>query len=296
MVEYFKFNGLEYGAGTKIKYLPKNGGGETTGIVIRFEEFLSRTEVVIADSVEDYLNYRYESVDIKVFEKFVVKGILGVDNSIDFRTLASEEGVEKTRKQWKEEIDKKRETDAAKQRQSFEAVKKSLMPPKPKFSRLFLTYLIISTIILLILPSLGPGGAYQEEIDAAFELIFMLDIIPLVLYYVFSYRVKLAEYNLAQTNFTEYLRRKVAEYNATLKENQEKLDSLSKEYEAAMASQKLTAPWATRYSTSPCPYCGHYKVRYAKWEDKRASVAFWGAASSKLGTNYKCEHCGRMWA
>ena len=70
---------------------------------------------------------------------------------------------------------------------------------------------------------------------------------------------------------------------------------IQKEYEEAVASQKNSAPWAIRYSTSPCPYCGHYKVRSAKWEDKSLSVAFWGIASAKLGTNYKCEHCNHMW-
>jgi predicted RNA-binding Zn-ribbon protein involved in translation (DUF1610 family) len=67
------------------------------------------------------------------------------------------------------------------------------------------------------------------------------------------------------------------------------------EYEAAVKSQQATEPWAKRYSTSPCPYCGHYKVRNAKWEDKSLSIAFWGVASSTIGKNYKCEHCNRMW-
>lgn len=70
---------------------------------------------------------------------------------------------------------------------------------------------------------------------------------------------------------------------------------IREEYNEAVRSQQATEPWAIRYSTSPCPYCGHYKVRYAKWEDKRDHVLFWGATSEKLGTNYKCENCERMW-
>lgn len=70
---------------------------------------------------------------------------------------------------------------------------------------------------------------------------------------------------------------------------------IERERLAAIASQRSSEPWAIRYSTSPCPYCGHYKVRYAKWEDKSMSVAFWGIASQKLGANFKCEHCTRMW-
>lgn len=70
---------------------------------------------------------------------------------------------------------------------------------------------------------------------------------------------------------------------------------IERERIAAINSHNATEPWAVKYSTSPCPYCGHYKVRYAKWEDKSMSIAFWGIASSKIGTNYKCEHCNRMW-
>lgn len=70
---------------------------------------------------------------------------------------------------------------------------------------------------------------------------------------------------------------------------------LENERQQAIHSQEYGAQWDTKYFTDPCPYCGHYKVRYAKWDDKRLSVAFWGGASSKIGTRYKCEHCGRMW-
>lgn len=72
--------------------------------------------------------------------------------------------------------------------------------------------------------------------------------------------------------------------------------ALENERQQAINSQKYGAHWDTKYFTDPCPYCGHYKVRFAKWEDKRMSIAFWGAASSKIGTKYKCEHCSRMWS
>lgn len=79
------------------------------------------------------------------------------------------------------------------------------------------------------------------------------------------------------------------------RERQQELLQIEREREQAIESQNQTTPWAKKYMTSPCPYCGHYKVRWAKWEDKQMSVAFWGGASSKIGTNYKCEHCGKMW-
>ena len=55
------------------------------------------------------------------------------------------------------------------------------------------------------------------------------------------------------------------------------------------------APWETRYFKHPCPYCGSYKVRYTKWDDKALSTAFWGAFSYKLHCNYKCDNCKKMW-
>lgn len=70
---------------------------------------------------------------------------------------------------------------------------------------------------------------------------------------------------------------------------------LEKERQDAIESQNGGPAWRIRYMTDPCPYCGHYKVRYAKWEDKRMSVAFWGMASSKISKDFKCENCKKMW-
>ena len=57
------------------------------------------------------------------------------------------------------------------------------------------------------------------------------------------------------------------------------------------------APWETTYYSFPCPYCGKNMVRPAKWDDKRLSIAFWGALlSPKTGTRYKCDNCKKMWS
>lgn len=73
----------------------------------------------------------------------------------------------------------------------------------------------------------------------------------------------------------------------------EKRTQLEAEKEEARLSQKNGAPWE-RYYTHPCPYCGHYKVRAANWDDKRMSVAFWGVHSQKMGCKYKCDNCTRI--
>ena len=68
------------------------------------------------------------------------------------------------------------------------------------------------------------------------------------------------------------------------------------EKDRAFHSQRPdAAPWETKYSTHPCPNCGHYTVRATEWEDIQLSVAFWGVASDKIGKAYKCEKCGKMW-
>lgn len=66
-----------------------------------------------------------------------------------------------------------------------------------------------------------------------------------------------------------------------------------REYEESVRSIK--APWDTTYYSSPCPFCGEYKVRANKWDDMKNSVAFWGFFSSKLHDRYKCDACGTSW-
>ena len=79
------------------------------------------------------------------------------------------------------------------------------------------------------------------------------------------------------------------------KRRAEEASQIEAERQRAIASQESSSPWEVRYAVEPCPYCGHYKVRSAKWEDKQLSVAFWGVASSAIGKEYKCEHCKKMW-
>ncbi len=111
----------------------------------------------------------------------------------------------------------------------------------------------------------------------------------------------LDNFKLARSDFDRYKRKILTEQDAAaraktpeaIQERKQKM--LENEYQQAVASQQASEPWTVRYSTHPCPYCGHYKVRYAKWEDKQMSVAFWGMASSAIDKHYKCEWCKKMW-
>ena len=193
-----------------------------------------------------------------------------------------------------------------------------IKPVKPKFSNGILIYTVIALVIWIILITMQFSAdkngfdwnhdgvvdykdryAYSDRtIEEDMRLIFLG--VPLGIFFpTYMYGVyflcKLHDYNLAQNNYPEYVRRETARLERQIKIMETEEAEIKAEYQAALRSQNSTEPWAVRYSTSPCPYCGHYKVRNAKWEDKSMSVAFWGIASSKIGTNYKCEHCKRMW-
>lgn len=199
------------------------------------------------------------------------------------------------------------------------------MPPKPEFSKGIKIYTIIALCFWFLMFCVGFSAGdttidynhdgvvdYKDKFirngdDVDEQMTFLFVGLPLVIFsptlgFGLRYLIQLYDYRLAQTNYPKYLERqiKLAERQLAIakeRELEKRLEQIDidAEYQAAIQSQNATEPWAVRYSTSPCPHCGHYKVRYAKWEDKSLSVAFWGVASSKLGTNYKCEHCKRMW-
>ena len=88
----------------------------------------------------------------------------------------------------------------------------------------------------------------------------------------------------------------VNEANGTnAKKREKEAEEIAKEREFATQTSSATAAWDKKYFPHPCSHCGHYKVRYANYDDKRFSIAFWGGASDKMGKRYKCEYCGQMW-
>lgn len=47
--------------------------------------------------------------------------------------------------------------------------------------------------------------------------------------------------------------------------------------------------------TCRCPKCNSDRVYFMTYDDKRSSIAFWGAASSKIGKCFHCDDCGYEW-
>lgn len=165
------------------------------------------------------------------------------------------------------------------------------MPSKPKIGKGIIIYTVILFVFILWLVSIGGLGVFLEAEVGSGIIVLSSPII----FYAIAYIAVLNNYKLAQTDYPKYVMKVKANKARQEAEKARKKATLEAEYNAAVLSQKRSEPWAVRYSTSPCPHCGHYKVRHAKWEDKSMSVAFWGMASSTIGKNYKCEHCGRMW-
>ena len=79
-----------------------------------------------------------------------------------------------------------------------------------------------------------------------------------------------------------------------IKEKVSPSPTIEEEKKQAEINAASGAPWGKKYFTYPCPYCGHYRVRYATWDDKKMSVAFWGVWSNKVGKAFKCDHCNRV--
>ncbi|MCI6647233.1 MAG: hypothetical protein MSH16_06265 [Oscillospiraceae bacterium] len=100
----------------------------------------------------------------------------------------------------------------------------------------------------------------------------------------------------AKCSLDKSMEKQEQELAAFRKEMEEKeKQEIEAERIAAFRSQKDTTPWAVRYMTSSCPYCGHYKVRFETWDDKKMDVSFWGIASTELGKSYICDHCKKTW-
>ena len=105
-----------------------------------------------------------------------------------------------------------------------------------------------------------------------------------------------SEYEEAKNSPELYKQKQIEKAKREQERAVQKAQELQAEKEAAELSQSNTAPWEKKYYTYPCPYCGHYKVRYANWDDKKMSVAINGYRhSTKVHKKYICDNCKHMW-
>ena len=101
MIEYFVYNGQKYGIRTKIKYLTKYGT-EKTGTVLHFEEDYLGAKIFIGNSIEDLKKQNCDEINLKEFEKFAIKEILGIDTSINSKDLETRDSLSDVLNQQKE--------------------------------------------------------------------------------------------------------------------------------------------------------------------------------------------------
>lgn len=83
-----------------------------------------------------------------------------------------------------------------------------------------------------------------------------------------QYNREMEKYNLALTNFEKYQKETVRE----------------QEYRARIESMK-----------PKCPACGSTDIQKITTMDRAVSISVVGAASGKIGKQYKCRRCKHMW-
>lgn len=83
-----------------------------------------------------------------------------------------------------------------------------------------------------------------------------------------QYNKEMEKYNLALTDFEKYQQKTVQE----------------EEYKAIIESMK-----------PKCPACGSTSILKITAMDRIASISVFGAASGKIGKQYKCRKCKHMW-
>lgn len=116
-------------------------------------------------------------------------------------------------------------------------------------------------------------------------------IIVLVIFGLFSV-LEWGQYSYDKKNPFQYYKRMEEEINNAKEYDKKRAEEIR--MEKYLAENKSKESW-NPYIAKPCPNCGRYKVRYANWDDKRMSVAFWGAHSQKIGKRYICDNCKNMW-
>ncbi|MBR5497410.1 MAG: hypothetical protein IKV76_05460 [Clostridia bacterium] len=142
---------------------------------------------------------------------------------------------------------------------------------------------IIFAITLIF--SIISKAADADELEMISTIILFTIVLGYILFLLLMGFIPLCNKNKLKLTWSKFIEENKKEAKR-IKEVNELMEILNKQQ---------SDPNEVRYGTNACPYCGHYMVRFAEWEDKQMSVAFWGGASDKIGKKYKCDHCKKMW-
>ena len=139
-------------------------------------------------------------------------------------------------------------------------------PEKPVFSKGFLIYEIVATILFILMFGSNPPALILE--------IFCFILLPAI-FYLKSYFSRLEDFNLSEQNPEAYQQKKMKEQKDALANAE------------AERIRQMNAP--------KCPHCNSTNIERLTTMDRGISVAAFGLASGKIGKQYKCKNCKHMW-
>ena len=143
---------------------------------------------------------------------------------------------------------------------------KYAMPEKPKFSKGFLIYSVIATVLFILMFNSNPPALILE--------IFCFVILPAIIYLSYYFK-RVNDYDLAKNNPDAYQKK------------------LADEAKAAMAQAE--AERIRKQNAPKCPHCNSTNIERLTSIDRGISVVAFGLASGKIGKQYKCKNCKHMW-
>lgn len=143
---------------------------------------------------------------------------------------------------------------------------KIAMPNKPIFSKGFLIYEIVATVLSILIFNSNPPVLILE--------IFCFVVLPAIIYLPIYFK-SVNNYNLANTN--------PEAYHQKLKD------------EAKAAHARAEAERLKQKNAPKCPMCNSTNIERITTMDRSVSIAMVGLASGKIGKQYKCKNCKHMW-
>ena len=139
-------------------------------------------------------------------------------------------------------------------------------PEKPTFSKGFVIYEIVATILFILMFGSNPPALILE--------IICFILLPAI-FYLKSYFSRLEDFNLSEQNPEAYQQKKMKEQKAALANAE------------AERIRQMNAP--------KCPHCNSTNIERLTTMDRGISLAAFGLASGKIGKQYKCKNCKHMW-
>ena len=149
-------------------------------------------------------------------------------------------------------------------------------PEKPKFSRGFIVYIIVASILISALFLFNYSKTYIKK-PLIGDFLYLLAVFigfPLIMYLP-SYIKRVKNYEFAKRDFEAYKRQFIKNQDDTTKHSE--LVAMKQMYD------------------HKCPLCNSTSIERITTLDRAISIGVTGLASGKIGKQYKCKSCKHMW-